>query len=767
MWGSLSKYIPTSLVNQKYVVGQPVASGGVEMSWTVYDCSRKDTKEELSLFVFSKAKLSATLKKEMNSASTITRIVEDLTTHLKADLKLTSTLRHPNILRVIEVLPESRTELSFIAERVSLSLANVRKDFGSIPSDKISQAMLQVSLSEFEITSGLVNVLSAVRFLHENKFVHGNISAENIWTTQEGWKLAGFGFAGTSTDGSYTFPTIAEFEALHSSEPVTPYPVKPRLSHVAPEVLVPPFRLMPASDIWSIGIMTCELFCDTRMYQSRIPKHSRVSLQEMHSEASGIAQLGGTLSVALRKVPKGLRGALRDAMNPLASSRSTAARFMEAPYFNEGPILVLRQVGDLLQKEPTEQATFLSSLPPRLEPFPLKVLAGMMLPTLVNLLRNPSITPYALPSVLKIASKMSEEEFQRLVAPEVESLIQAKNQPVQTKLQLLQHINLLIRFGSESFKKHLLLPYVASSLDASSTEVQLVALKGLPELVTQSKSSLGDSVVHGFVDASIIGKLTMAFFRSINLVQLVVRLAKVIGLTENEQIRLRGLIAATELIKMKLVLSQQIKTKILPALKHFLSKRPSAAVCMCTLGTLEACAISLGPESAPRDVIPIAVTLCSMEGLSLKQFDTVMTYLRRMLKQVEDYRHRLFAKGGNTQLNTPGKGVFDKVPLPQLDTESIASSQNISFETPGAGQQAPIPTVLAAEAARSSGQGPLANRRPPSGNTGVLSGISAVNGRPSTMHNTPERNPGDDPFLLFQQASSQGGSRSSSKCNEL
>ena len=240
---------------------------------------------------------------------------------------------------------------------------------------------------------------------------------------------------------------------------------------------------------------------------------------------------------------------------------------------------------------------------------------------------------------------------------------------------------------------------------------------------------------------------------------LIVRLAKVVGLTENEQIRIRGLIACTELIKMKLVLSQQIKTKVLPALKHILSKRPSAAVCMCTLGTLEACATSMGPESSPRDVLPIAVTLCNMEGLSRKQFDTVMTYLRKMLTEVEEYRHRLFAKGGANKVSSTGKGVFDKVPLPQLHPDSSglahATTLNPSIPAVQPAQQNPSPIPVSNSTGLSTGVESFVSR-PSRENehrnqretisTATLAGPKMQNQR------TARRTDGDDPFLLFQQA---------------
>lgn len=118
-------------------------------------------------------------------------ICQDVLSHLRKEIQFLKRVRHPDILRVIEVLPESGKVLAFVTEAVGMSLANVRKDFRGIRETKENANIKQIeeridqmndfAMSEFEITSGLLNVTTALQFLHKNKMIHSNLCPENIW----------------------------------------------------------------------------------------------------------------------------------------------------------------------------------------------------------------------------------------------------------------------------------------------------------------------------------------------------------------------------------------------------------------------------------------------------------------------------------------------------------------------------------------------------------------------------------------------------------
>uniref|UniRef100_A0A7S3PS15 Protein kinase domain-containing protein n=1 Tax=Aplanochytrium stocchinoi TaxID=215587 RepID=A0A7S3PS15_9STRA len=110
-------------LSSNYDIGDVVGSGGPEMLWTVFAAKKKDTGESCSVFVFYKGKNYLDLKGHD---------LESTVQHLRKEVQFLNKIRHPDILKVIEVIPESSKALAFVTEPVGKSLANVRKDFRGI-----------------------------------------------------------------------------------------------------------------------------------------------------------------------------------------------------------------------------------------------------------------------------------------------------------------------------------------------------------------------------------------------------------------------------------------------------------------------------------------------------------------------------------------------------------------------------------------------------------------------------------------------------------
>lgn len=67
-------------------------------------------------------------------------------------------LRHPYVLKVIEVMPENPKEVCFVAERVTCSLANMCNNFTNLPKEHIPKEIKEKTLSAFEATCGIVDL---------------------------------------------------------------------------------------------------------------------------------------------------------------------------------------------------------------------------------------------------------------------------------------------------------------------------------------------------------------------------------------------------------------------------------------------------------------------------------------------------------------------------------------------------------------------------------------------------------------------------------
>lgn len=108
-------------------------------------------------------------------------------------------LRHPCLLRVVEPLEETRTQLVLVTEPIFASLADVLESgtpSSTLPPE-LREERARLRLSELECKHGLLQVAEALHFLNaEAGIVHGAVSPGNLLISHSGaWKLAGFEFA--------------------------------------------------------------------------------------------------------------------------------------------------------------------------------------------------------------------------------------------------------------------------------------------------------------------------------------------------------------------------------------------------------------------------------------------------------------------------------------------------------------------------------------------------------------------------------------------
>lgn len=96
-------------------------------------------------------------------------------------------------------------------------------------------------LDELETRKGVLQLVKGLAFLHQNTFVHGNLSPQSIYITPGGdWKLSGFDF---TTKGG---PVSSEY--MHTF----PFFCAPALEYLAPEYILDQ-RCDSSSDVFSLG----------------------------------------------------------------------------------------------------------------------------------------------------------------------------------------------------------------------------------------------------------------------------------------------------------------------------------------------------------------------------------------------------------------------------------------------------------------------------------------------------------------------------------
>ena len=99
-----------------------------------------------------------------------------------------------------QVFDENKQAFSFVTERIICSLADILNHFDGVPGgyQKCSNFFeSNGTLSEVEISRGLLNITEALQFMHHiQRKLHTCVSPENIVIVPSGqWKLCGFGHA--------------------------------------------------------------------------------------------------------------------------------------------------------------------------------------------------------------------------------------------------------------------------------------------------------------------------------------------------------------------------------------------------------------------------------------------------------------------------------------------------------------------------------------------------------------------------------------------
>jgi chlorite dismutase len=94
---------------------QPVASGGPGFAWTVHAAKVRATGESVSIFVCDVKELT----KSVTSMNGTRAEAEAMVAHLRQDIKTMARIRHPCVLKVVEVIPETGKYLSVVTEPVS------------------------------------------------------------------------------------------------------------------------------------------------------------------------------------------------------------------------------------------------------------------------------------------------------------------------------------------------------------------------------------------------------------------------------------------------------------------------------------------------------------------------------------------------------------------------------------------------------------------------------------------------------------------------
>ncbi|KAG6447869.1 hypothetical protein O3G_MSEX005229 [Manduca sexta] len=591
----LSGVLPGNPVTREFEATQYVASAGPGLLWKIYKGYKKSTKQEASIFVFEKKQLDRWQKGDRDiMLETLKRGITQLTK-----------LRHPQILTVQHSIEESRESLAFATEPVFASLANILGNTENMPQPTPTH-LVNYKLYELEIKYGLMQIAEGLAFLHNDvKLLHRNICPESIIVNQQGaWKIFGFDFciANQSSSGSAPFWPFTEYcQAMH---PLT----QPILDYLAPEYILSASH-SPASDIYSLGMV---------IYAVHSTGHAtlgNIGTDYMKFKRF-VNEIRSLPASRLACVAEGLRDYVKLMLNVTPELRPDPHQFVKIPYFEDVGVKTLNYLDSLFQWDNLQKSQFYKGLPQIIQKMPQRICIYRILPCLTKEFINPPMVPFVLPNVLLIAENCSKEEYVKYILPVLKPVMLIQD-PIQILLIFMQKMELLLKLTPGEEVKTDILPMLYRALESDAQQIQELCLSVLPTF------------------ASLIDYPAMKN-------ALLPRIKKLCMNTNYISVRVNCLLCLGKLLEHLdkwLVLDE-----IIPFLPQIPSREP--AVLMGILGIYKLALghkkLGITKEVLATKVLPFLIPLCVENGLTLNQFNALVTLVKQMVSKVEtEHRAKL------------------------------------------------------------------------------------------------------------------------------
>ncbi|KAJ8723543.1 hypothetical protein PYW08_003455 [Mythimna loreyi] len=652
----LSGVLPGNPVTREFEATQFIASAGPGLLWKIYKGYKKSTKQEASIFVFEKKHLERWSKSDRDiMLETLKRGIVQLTK-----------LRHPQILTVQHSLEESRESIAFATEPVFASLANILGNMENMP-QPVPSHFVNYKLYELEIKYGLMQIAEGLTFLHNDvKLLHHNLCPESIIVNQQGaWKIFGFDFciANQRGPGSAPYWPFQEYcPAMHAL-------TQPVLDYLAPEYILSATH-SPASDIYSLGMVIYALHSTGHQTLGNVgndySKYKRF-----------VNEIRNLPTTRLLCVTDGLREYVKLMLNATPELRPDSHQFLKIPYFEDVGVKTLNYLDSLFQWDNLQKSQFYKGLPQILQKMPHRICIYRVLPCLTKEFINPPMVPFVLPNVLLIAENSTQEEYIKYILPALKPVMLIQD-PIQILLIFMQKMELLLKLTPGEEVKSDILPMLHRALESDAQQIQELCLSVLPTF------------------ASLIDYPAMKN-------ALLPRIKKLCLSTNYLSVRVNCLLCLGKLLEHLdkwLVLDE-----IIPFLPQIPSREP--AVLMGILGiyklALSHSKLGITKEVLATKVLPFLIPLCVENGLTLNQFNALITLVKQMISKMET-EHRAKLEQLNSINNeakimehtlAPSNDTLVSAPAPPSDLDKMFTGLGIdpfAFNQPRDKEPA-LPTV--------------------------------------------------------------------------
>ena len=553
----------------------PSSYGGISGPWEIYSATQRTTKQQVSIFMNNKTS-------------------PELVNRLKAEATKLTKLRHPSVLQVVEPLLEDAKTLAFVTEPVVYSLSDLLQRPSVLPS----------VLSDTEIRLGLLDLVQGLLFLHLHaRTVHFAVCPDNIYITEDGkWKLGGMMFA----------------EPLGQNQAAQlPYDLNlmarglaPILEFTAPEVVRDRSGGCSA-DVFSLGCLVAGVY---KVLASPALHCKVMHLREPTQSSYQQACLELENSYQPDYLPQQLREVVLRMFRLDPSQRSSLQELSRCKAFQTPYVKAIFFLEHLHEKQDSQKLGFFKGLSSIIDKFDEVIMTKRLLPALVQNMKDPSLSPFILPNMLRIVKncQISKTHFQELVWPSIAKLAVGKEIPAQSFYLILGEIDLLMQYSEESQWKKTLMPLVFKGYQCGVSQIQEILMKKTPNMFEKilDKSYLRNQVLPKFLQGILSAKTTT--------------------------VREEGLKSLSQVFQS--FDRSTLLDSILPSLDKLKKLDVTGTMIMHLLHIYKGISKSLGHKVTAVHVLPALCPLLVEAEMTKKQFKTFCETLENMVSEVQKTR---------------------------------------------------------------------------------------------------------------------------------
>ena len=413
-----------------YTILDPISLDRGTSIWTLNNAITKSDNSPCSLFTFDVASSRSFLPLARNAARKL------------------RTLRHPGVIKVLDVI-ENETHIYIATERVT----------------PLSWHISRESLSEETIKWGLYSIARTLGFINgDASSVHGNIRAGSVYTSDSGeWKLAGFEVLSSMNDDQ---AMIYNYGSL----------VPESNRYAPPEVAsgggwsVIKKNPLSAPDSFGLGTLVYEAFNGSFVGSDRL------------------GQPG--------KIPANMVAPYKRLVNNNPKLRLSAQHFVEqgrkSGGFFETPLIQITEGADSLGlKTEDERNQFLNELEELTDDFPEEFFKVKILPELLKSVEFGGGGPKVFGAIIKIGSKMSDEEWEAKLLPVVLRLFASPDRAM--RVCLLDNLTAMIDRIPQRDVNGKIFPMMVTGFTDTAPVVREQTVKAVLTVITK----LSDRTING------------------------------------------------------------------------------------------------------------------------------------------------------------------------------------------------------------------------------------------------------------------------------